>query len=434
MSGLARRRVNPAGLAVTAAASVRLMMTIRPRRELVRVLLGSVIAGAMGLLVLILSDGQADALWACAILIGAAACFLGVSRRGMLLCSLMGLLVAQGAAGVSGVLRADVQPWTDAALLCAKRIHRAGGNCAPNRHFPADPAGHERGTPRMRKLLTLLLLLLLLLTSSAMAAEKSAYRLADEQGTLLAWLDVPPAVGDVLLTADGTRHRVIAVEGQQAVLREDGTETLPDVPWSARETAQPVTSAVRTIGLMGDAALVRDLREGLANQGAALVTVNPEQADFPLTVARDEISNAAEYDTLLSGEKAAKIRLIVRRGGDNEALMKNFALSVKAGLDHTAPTLIRDVYFAANAQEPLRMLWGARETEPIRLQNTILPLAQVISNALAPRDTAGGISGSEDVPEHSAVTGLIFAGGLLLAGVVGYGLLLTGGRRHGKKI
>ena len=113
---LGAARVNPAGLAVTAAASVRLMMTIRPRRELVRVLLGSVIAGAMGLLVLILSDGQADALWACAILIGAAACFLGVSRRGMLLCSLMGLLVAQGA---SGVLRADVQPWTDAALLCA---------------------------------------------------------------------------------------------------------------------------------------------------------------------------------------------------------------------------------------------------------------------------------------------------------------------------
>ena len=250
----------------------------------------------------------------------------------------------------------------------------------------------------MRKLLTLLLLLMLLLTSSAMAAEKSAYRLADEQGTLLAWLDVPPAVGDVLLTADGTRHRVIAVQGQQAVLREDGTETLPDVPWSARETAQPVTSAVRTIGLMGDAALVRDLREELANQGAALVTVNPEQADFPLTVTQDEISNSAEYDTLLSGEKAAKIRLIVRRGGDNEALMKNFALSVKAGLDHTAPTLIRDVYFAANAQEPLRMLWGARETEPIRLQNTILPLAQVISNALEPRDTAGGISGSEDVP------------------------------------
>ena len=38
----------------------------------------------------------------------------------------------------------------------------------------------------MRKLLTLLLLLLMMLTSSAMAAEKSAYRLADEQGTLLA--------------------------------------------------------------------------------------------------------------------------------------------------------------------------------------------------------------------------------------------------------
>ena len=281
----------------------------------------------------------------------------------------------------------------------------------------------------MRKLLTLLLLLLLLLTSSAMAAEITAYRLEDEQGTLLAWLDVPPAVGDVLLTADNTRHRVIAVEGSRAILREDGAETLPDVPWSARETAQPVTSAVRTIGLLGEAALVRELRESLANQGAALVTVNPEQADFPLTVAQDEISHSAEYDTLLSGEKAAKIRLIVRRGGDDEALMKDFALSVKAGLDHTAPTIIRDVYFAANAAEPLRLLWGARETEAIRLQNTIQPLTQVLTNALATRDTAGGISGSEDMPEHSAVTGLIFAGGLLLAGVVGYGLLLTSGRR-----
>ena len=62
-----------------------------------------------------------------------------------------------------------------------------------------------------------------------------------------------------------------------------------------------------------------------------------------------------------------------------------------------------------------------------------MPLTQALTNALAPRDTAGGISGGEDVPEHSAVTGLIFAGGLLLAGVVGYGLLLTGGHRHGKK-
>lgn len=55
---LGAARVNPAGLAVTAAASVRLMMTIRPRRELVRVLLGSVIAGAMGLLVLICRTGR----------------------------------------------------------------------------------------------------------------------------------------------------------------------------------------------------------------------------------------------------------------------------------------------------------------------------------------------------------------------------------------
>lgn len=282
----------------------------------------------------------------------------------------------------------------------------------------------------MRKLLTLLLLLL---TSSAMAAEKSAYRLADEQGTLLTWLDVPPAVGDMLLTGGWHAPPGDCGRGAPGSLARGWHGDAARCAVVCPRDGAAVTSAVRTIGLMGDAALVRDLREGLANQGAALVTVNPEQADFPLTVAQDEISNSAEYDTLLSGEKAAKIRLIVRRSGDNEALMKDFALSVKAGLDHTAPTLIRDVYFAANAQEPLRMLWGARETEPIRLQNTILPLAQVISNALAPRDTAGGISGGEDVPEHSAVTGLIFAGGLLLAGVVGYGLLLTGGRRHGKK-
>ena len=197
-------------------------------------------------------------------------------------------------------------------------------------------------------------------------------------------------------------------------------------------TKRPVTVKMRK-GWDADHITAVECAKACEQAGAALVTVNPEQADFPLTVARDEISNSAEYDTLLSGEKAAKIRLIVRRGGDKEALMKDFALSVKAGLDHTAPTLIRDVYFAANAQEPLRLLWGARETESIRLQNTLLPLTQALTNALAPRDTAGGISGGEDVPEHSAVTGLIFAGGLLLAGVVGYGLLLTGGHRHGKK-
>lgn len=112
-------RVNPAGLAVTMAAAVRLMIPMRPRREMVRVLLGGVIAGSAGTLLLILSDGQTDAIWACAILIGAASCFLGVSRRGMLLCSLTGVLVAQGMSALSGVLRTDVQPWTDAALLSA---------------------------------------------------------------------------------------------------------------------------------------------------------------------------------------------------------------------------------------------------------------------------------------------------------------------------
>lgn len=285
----------------------------------------------------------------------------------------------------------------------------------------------------MKKLLVLLLTLLLLLTSSAMAADIPAYRLEDEQGTLLAWLDVPPAVGDVLLTADNVRHRVIAVEGETAVLREDGAETLPDVPWRALETAQPVTAATRTIGLLGETALVRALQESLTAQGAALVSVEPEQADFPLTLEADEVSDTAEYDTLLSGEKAAKIRLIVRRGDDAEVLLRDFALSIKAGLDHTAPTLMRDVYFAANAKTPLRMLWGARETESVRWQNTLAPLSQALENALNAPEAAGGISGGEELPEHSAVTGLIFAGGLLLAGVVGYGLLLTSGRKHGKR-
>lgn len=284
----------------------------------------------------------------------------------------------------------------------------------------------------MKRLLVLLLMTLLLMTGSAMAAEKTAYRLEDEQGMLLAWVDVPPAIGDVLVTQDNVRHRVVAVQENRAVLHEDGTETLPDVPWSARETVQPVSGAVRTVGLLGEEALVRPLLDALTAQGAAVVSVQAEQADFPLTLAQDEISDAAEYDTLLAGEKAAKMRLLVRRGDDWEALRWDFALSVKAGLQHSAPTLLRDVYFAANLPEEMRLLMGARETERVRVQHGITPLAQAIADALAVPQRADGISGGEALPAHSAVTGVIFAAGLLLAGIVGYGLLIASAHRNGK--
>lgn len=284
----------------------------------------------------------------------------------------------------------------------------------------------------MKRLLALLGITLTLLTASAAAEETAAYRLEDERGLLLAWLDVPPAVDDVLLTRENTRYRVVAVQENRAVLREDGTETLPDVPWRALETAQGVSSAVRTIGLLGEEALVRPLLDALTSRGAAVVSEGAEQADFPLTLAQDEISDAAEYDTLLTGEKAASVRLLVRRGGDNEDLLRNFALSVKSSLQHSAPTLLRDVYFSANLPEDMRLLLGARATEGERLQAGISPLAQALSDALHTPQTAGGLGGGEALPSHSAVTGVIFAGGLLLAGVVGYGLLLTSAHRQGK--
>lgn len=125
-------RGNLAGLLVTLAASCKLAGSIRPTRERVRVLLGGVMAGASGTLLLLLSDGQTDAIWAGAILIGALSCFLGVSRRGMLLCSLTGVLVAQGVSGVAGVFRTAEQPWTDAALLsaCVSTALAEGIRCA----------------------------------------------------------------------------------------------------------------------------------------------------------------------------------------------------------------------------------------------------------------------------------------------------------------
>lgn len=110
---------NAAGLLVTMAVTVYLSISIRPTRERVRVMLGGVMAGAAGSLLLLLSNGQMDAIWAGAMLIGVLSCFLGGSRRGMLLCSVLGVLVAQGVSWLSGAFRAPNQPWTDAVLLSA---------------------------------------------------------------------------------------------------------------------------------------------------------------------------------------------------------------------------------------------------------------------------------------------------------------------------
>lgn len=290
----------------------------------------------------------------------------------------------------------------------------------------------------MKRLMGWMLLILLLLTGSALAQanETVAFRLVDEQGTYLAMLDITPTVGDWYIAADNTQYRVVAVQAQEAVLHAEGKVTLPDRSWQAETEAVSVLAAVRTLSLQSGEALRDDLtqqlKDALYGTGAALITSGTAAADITMTVLADHASDPGEYEALIRGESAGKLRLLLRRGTEEEEFLRQFALSLKRVLDEEAPTMCRDIYLSATLPEQMRLLYGAAQTETARLEHGVPVLAEAIAQALAESSASGSLSAQAVEGSMGAVTGVIFAGGLLLAGMIGYGLLLgTARRKHG---
>lgn len=286
----------------------------------------------------------------------------------------------------------------------------------------------------MKRMVNFLLVLLLLMTGSALAQEETtSYRLVDEAGTYMAMLDIVPQVGDTYITADNHAYSVVAVRQQEAILHAQGQVTLPELPMQSGDQAVSVMAAVRTLSLESASterdAIVQQVQQVLAQQGAALVTAGDAPAEISLLLLSDTVSDAGEYDALVAGEKGVKVRLMARKGTEDEEFLRQFVLCIKRALDEDAPTMVRDVYLAQGMTEQVRLLYGALSTEEQRLQQGVVPLGNAIASALM-SGTSGALTGQEEAGNTGALTGIIFAGGLLIVGVVGYGLLLTMGRHE----
>lgn len=109
-------RVNVLGLAVTVVAVLMLLLSVRGNKADGWLFLpGSLMTAAVGVWILLLAEKTTDTALICALAMGVASALLGGSRRGMLLCAMLGMLLVQGVCWGCGWT--VVMHWTDAMSL-----------------------------------------------------------------------------------------------------------------------------------------------------------------------------------------------------------------------------------------------------------------------------------------------------------------------------
>ena len=165
----------------------------------------------------------------------------------------------------------------------------------------------------------------------------------------------------------------------------------------------------------------------------------------------------------IGGEDASKVRLLVGRGNQNMAVNKEFALLVKAVADRVYPGLIKDIYMGRGVYnqdlwpKSLLLECGTYTLEKERVLRSMDMMAEVLDRALyggllgsagsasdvgaPPAEEPGGVTmGEPDLPEQEAAapekgvgSGLIWVGAVLVAGLIGYGVLSAGSLRGGMR-
>ena len=185
--------------------------------------------------------------------------------------------------------------------------------------------------------------------------------------------------------------------------------------------------------------------------------------DCLLDVHRDGIPDPASYAVNIGGEDASKVRLLVGRGNQNMAVNKEFALLVKAVADRVYPGLIKDIYMGRGVYnqdlwpKSLLLECGTYTLEKERVLRSMDMMAEVLDRALyggllgsagsasdvgaPPAEEPGGVTmGEPDLPEQEAAapekgvgSGLIWVGAVLVAGLIGYGVLSAGSLRGGMR-
>lgn len=182
--------------------------------------------------------------------------------------------------------------------------------------------------------------------------------------------------------------------------------------------------------------------------------------DCLLDIHRDGIPDPASYAVTLGGEAASKVRILVGRGNQNAAVNKEFALLVKAVADRVYPGLIKDIYLGRGVfnqdllPRSILLECGTYTLEKERVMRSMGLMADVLTRALyggvrgsagtvsdagSAAEEAGGVTmGQPDfapAPEEapSAGKGILWAVGVLAAGLVGYAILSAGSLRGGMR-
>lgn len=244
----------------------------------------------------------------------------------------------------------------------------------------------------MKRLLAALAVILGLCVTAA--AEETVWTLMTEEGQRLTATCYEPEEGDQYIAGDNTLYTVVRIEGEQVILRSEGTVTLPDVSWLQDEDAALAVASTgeKRMGLYcthsdesyepSDGTYSNDERGSIYQVAKKLADVledrgvsvevadtlhHPHDAgayrrsrqtavqllkaapDALLDIHRDGIPDPEEYAVSIGGKDVSKIRLLVGRGNQNMEANKDFALTVKAVADKVYPGLIKDIYMGKGA-------------------------------------------------------------------------------------
>ncbi len=234
------------------------------------------------------------------------------------------------------------------------------------------------------------------------------------------------------------------------------------------EVAQALADSLTERGIEADVAQTmhhpHDAGAYRRSRQTAVSLLSQQAPDCLLDIHRDGIPDPDAYAVTIAGEPASKVRLLVGRGNQNAEVNREFALLVKAVGDRLYPGLIKDIYMGKGAfnqdllPHSLLLECGTYTLERPRVLASMPLMARVLDRALyggvvgsagssvsdaagAPRETAGITMGATDAPglpaavedEKGVGSGLIFMIGILIVGLIGYGILSTGSGRGGMR-
>ena len=239
---------------------------------------------------------------------------------------------------------------------------------------------------------TILLLALLFSGTAVGRARDEAeggtwYTLIDEQGNVILETGDPVHTGDVYITAENERYVVQQVEDRTGICRYEGQEAMPVLPPPVQRQGllgdgekPPVigiyhthddesyvpsdgTESIRGDGGIYDVGAV--LKDELEKMGFEVLyseakhdphdvnaynrsretaaSLMREGGDILIDVHRDAVP-PENYETEVDGEAATKIKLVVGQSNPNEQRNMEFAKTVKAAMDETAPGLSAGIY------------------------------------------------------------------------------------------